>query len=80
MNFEQEIIALKERNTKVDIEKKWERSATRRIFIALLTYIFALVWLYIIRESSPILKSFIPVAGYILSTLSLPIIKNWWLR
>lgn len=80
MDFEQEILALKQRNLRVETEKEWERSFTRRFFISFLTYIIALVWLWIIKDSNPLLKSFVPVAGYILSTLSLPIIKNWWMQ
>jgi len=42
------------------------------------TYVVATCWLVIIQESLPLLKAVVPVAGYLLSTLSLPLIKKWW--
>jgi hypothetical protein len=33
-----------------------------------------------IGESEAPLKAFVPVGGYILSTLSIPIIKNIWIK
>jgi hypothetical protein len=78
MDIEQEIQNIKNRNQKVEIDKAWEVSLTRRLFIAAVTYGVALAWLGIIEEQSAWLKAFVPVAGYALSTLSLPFLKNWW--
>lgn len=78
MNIEKEIEAIKERNQRVEIDKAWEVSWTRRLFIAAVTYIIASVWLVLIHDTDPFLKALIPTVGYILSTLSLPIIKKWW--
>lgn len=80
MNFEQEIQLIKERNQKVSQDKAWEVSWTRRGFIAVMSYVVAAVWLIIIKDSYPLFKAFVPMAGYLLSTLSLPVIKNWWTR
>lgn len=78
MNIEQEILEIKERNKKVEQDKAWELSWTRRIVIAAITYIIAAAWLVVIHEPNLWWKAFVPVAGYILSTLSLSAIKNWW--
>jgi uncharacterized membrane protein YkgB len=80
MNLEQEVQNIKERNQKVEIDKAWERSYTRRLTIAVITYIVAYAWLVMIAEPLVALKAFVPVAGYILSTLSLPIIKTLWIK
>ena len=79
MNLEQEILDIKQRNHKVELDKKWETSFFRRFVIALITYVFAALWLRVIYESNLWWKAFIPVAGYLLSTFSLPPIKRWWL-
>lgn len=79
MEIEKEIEAIKERNVRVESDKAWETSWTRRIFIALITYVVAIVWLMLIHEAIPFLKAVVPVAGYILSTLSLPVVKRWWI-
>lgn len=78
MNIEKEIEIIKKRNKKVEGDKAWEISWTRRVFIAIATYVVAVIWLILIEENIPFLKAFVPTGGYILSTLSLPIIKKWW--
>lgn len=80
MDIEKEIQAIRERNQRVEIDKAWETSWTRRIFIALVTYIIAGVWLVLIHDTYPWLKAFVPTAGYVLSTLSIPFVKKWWGR
>ena len=74
-----EISTLKERNRRVGIDKAWETSRTRRIFIASVTYGTAVLWLYVISEHNILLKAVVPTAGYLLSTLSLPILKRYWI-
>lgn len=80
MNVEQELEKITERNKRVEADKAWEGSWTRRVFIMLITYVIALAWLIIINELSAPLKAVVPVAGYILSTLTLPSVKNWWIK
>jgi hypothetical protein len=81
--FEQiseEINRIKERNNRVELDKAWERSFTRRFTIMALTYVVAVIWLLMIDESDEFLKALVPVFGYLLSTLSLPFAKRFWLR
>lgn len=75
-----EFDAIKKRNARVEMDKAWEISLTRRIFIAALTYVVAVAWLVLIHETNFLLKACVPVVGYVLSTLSLPIIKDWWIK
>lgn len=77
-NFEEEIKALKERNKRVELDKAWEVSWTRRLFIMILTFIIASIWLLIINENHILLKVMVPVLGYLLSTLSIPQLKKIW--
>ena len=76
----EEIVKIKERNNKVEVDKAWETSLTRKLFIGAATYIIASVWLVIINDTDPFLKAFVPAAGYLLSTLSLPFVKKWWTK
>ena len=80
MDIEQEIQSIKIRNQKVEVDKAWERSWTRRISIAFVTYIIAVIWLLMIHDTMPWLKAFVPSVAYILSTLSLPFVKNSWMK
>lgn len=80
MNLEQEVGAIVERNKRVEKDKAWEVSFIRRVFLVLVTYVVALVWLVVIHESLAWLKAVVPAAGYLLSTLTLPSLKKWWLK
>lgn len=79
MNVEKEIELIKERNKRVELDKKWETSFTRRICICILTYIVVITYSYLIRYYDNILlSSLVPVIGFTLSTLSLKLIRNIW--
>lgn len=77
--IEKNILTIQERNTRVELDKAWERSWTRRVSIMILTFIIASIWLYIINESYVLLKAIVPTLGYLLSTLSIPQIKKIWI-
>ncbi len=68
------------RNQRVELDKAWERSSTRRISISAITYVVASGFLYLIGVTDFYLAALVPVAGYVLSTLSLPFIKEWWAK
>jgi hypothetical protein len=77
--LEQEIEEIKKRNVRVELDKKWETSKTRKICIAILTYIVVIIYSSIIsRTSNVLLSSLVPVMGFILSTLSLKAIRKIW--
>lgn len=77
--LENEIIKIKERNKKVELDKKWETSLTRRICIMILTYIVVIIYSYLIRNNNDIyLSSLVPVIGFTLSTLSLKLVRKVW--
>lgn len=66
------------RNHRVELDKAWETSWTRRLIIAFLTYLTASVFLKLIGNGEPFLNALVPAGGYIFSTLSLPFVKTWW--
>lgn len=79
MNFEKEINEIKERNKKVETNKAWETSWTRRVCIMLLTYIIVILYSFSINKINNIfLSSLVPVIGFFLSTLSLNIVREMW--
>ena len=78
-NLEEEINNIKKRNKKVELDKKWETSLTRKICICILTYIVVIAYSYIVRNYSNILlSSLVPGIGFSLSTLSLKYIRKMW--
>ena len=77
--LEKEIINIKERNKKVELDKKWETSFTRRLCICVLTYIVVVIYSVLIDKINNIwLSSLVPVIGFTLSTLSLKLIRKFW--
>ena len=76
-DLEKEIEKIKERNKKVEKDKAWETSLLRKISIAILTYIVVVIYSYLTTNFSNIfLSSLVPVIGFLLSTLSLKLIRN----
>ena len=69
---------IEERNRRVELDKAWEKSITRIIFISIITYIVAFFVLYSIGVSKSYLSALIPTLGFILSTQSIPMIKKYW--
>ena len=79
MNLEQRIEKIEERNKRVELDKKWETSLTRKICIMIITYIIVVTYSYLVRNYDNILlSSLVPVIGYSLSTLSLKLIRKIW--
>lgn len=78
-DLEQEIKDIKSRNKRVELDKKWETSLTRRICICILTYIVVITYSYLVRNYDNIfLSSLVPVIGFTLSTLSLKYVRKIW--
>ena len=76
MNLEKEIIALKNRNIKVESDKAWETSFTRKFCIAVLTYLTISLFFYMGKFPEPFLSAIVPTLGFLLSTLSFSLIKK----
>ena len=78
-NLEKEIAEIKERNKRVELDKKWETSWTRKICIMFLTYLVVVLYSFIIQKFNNVwLSSLVPVFGFILSTLSIRFIRKIW--
>lgn len=78
-SFNKDIEEIKERNKKVEADKAWEVSWTRKLFICFVTYFIAAFWMHLIGESGIWLKACVPTGGYLLSTLSIPFLKKIWI-
>lgn len=76
--IQKELEVIKNRNRKVEQNKAWEISFFRKVSIIVITYIVASVVMYFIGVQKFLLNALIPTAGYLLSTLSLSFLKNWW--
>lgn len=75
-----EILALKARNKKVEADKAWETSWTRRAIVAIVTYIIVAAWLAMLDVPHHMLNALVPVIGYLLSIMTLPMLKQHWIE
>jgi hypothetical protein len=74
------LIAVEQRNSRVEADKAWETSWLRRGLIATITYGCAVILLTILGHQEAWLHATVPVMGYLLSTLSLLFAKRLWLK
>lgn len=75
-----DIEAIQKRNARVEADKAWETSWARRLCIALMTYIIAAIYMQSVGLGNAFLGAMVPTGGYLLSTVSLPFAKNYWLN
>ena len=78
--LEARIKKIEQRNTKVEADKSWETSWTRRFLLAAMTYITIVLFFYVAELPKPFVNSIVPTVGFVLSTLSLPYFKKIWIK
>lgn len=63
------VAALEARNKRVETDKAWETSSTRKAAIVAVTYLVVLVFMFIIENDEPFINAIVPSLGFFLSTL-----------
>lgn len=76
----EEIKLIKERNKKVELDKKWEQSFTRRALLVIFTYLAIGFYLQAINIPRAWLNAIVPAVAFLLSTLTMPFFKKLWLK
>ncbi len=76
--LEKEILLIKTRNKKVEMDKAWETSWTRKFLLMIFTYLAISFYLRAINIDKPWLNAIVPSIGFLLSTLTLPFFKKIW--
>ena len=78
--LEEKIRKIDERNKKVELDKSWELSYSRRILLMLFTYFSIGFYLHAVKIPQPWLNAIVPSVAFMLSTLTLPFFKKLWLQ
>ena len=78
--LEERIRKIEERNKKVEKDKAWETSLTRKILIAIATYIVISLFLWIANIPMPLENAIVPTVAFFLSTLTIPFFKKMWIK
>jgi len=71
---------IQERNARVESDKAWETSWTRRAVIAIGTYIIIGGYLNFLGVVNAWMHALVPPIAYLISTLSLPVFKTIWMN
>jgi hypothetical protein len=77
-NLLDRIEKIEQRNKRVEIDKKWEGSWTRKIAIMSLTYAVVVTYLFAIGNDNPWINAIVPPSGFLLSTLAVGKLRIWW--
>lgn len=78
--LEERIAKIEKRNKLVETDKAWETSTLRKILIIIMTYIFAVLYLTIADTTNPYFGAVVPCVGFYLSTQSIKLVKELWLK
>lgn len=78
--LEQRLAKVEERNARVEGEKRWETSLARKVSIAVITYITLALYFAFVLQVNPWINAIVPTVGFLLSTMSLSLIKKLWLK
>ena len=74
------VAAIEGRNARVEADKAWETSFARRGALVLFTYLAVGAYLAAIGVRDAWLNAIVPAVAFMLSTLSLPYLKEIWLK
>ncbi len=79
-DLEIEIQKIKDRNIRVEANKAWETSWTRKFIISVLTYLVISIFFLFAKISNPFVNAIVPALAFLLSTASLSFFKDLWMR
>ena len=74
------IVEIQESHRRVEAEKAWEVSWTRRFFIGFFTYIVTVLFFSLIGVPRPILSGFALFCGFVISSGLLSFIKRGFIK
>ena len=78
--LEQRIAKIEARNSAVELNKAWETSWTRKVLIAVFTYLAIALYFQFVVRIEPWLNAIVPTVGFLLSTLTMPFFRKIWER
>lgn len=79
-DLEHRLQLIEARNQRVESDKGWETSWTRRLSIMTLTYIVVAFYFHFVIHINPWINALVPVMGFLLSSLTISALKTKWLK
>lgn len=78
--LEKELEKIKWRNQKVEADKAWETSCSRKILVAIIIYTIVVIVMYLLKLENIFVSAWIPTAWFLLSTLTINIVKKMYIE
>ena len=78
--LETRVKQLEDRNKKIEGNKAWEISFSRKVVLIMFTYLAIGIYMYAVNLPDPWLNAIVPAVAFMLSTLTLPFFRRIWLR
>ncbi|MBI4415071.1 MAG: hypothetical protein HY566_02425 [Candidatus Kerfeldbacteria bacterium] len=79
-DLESRVLEIESRNRKVESDKAWETSWTRRLLLTAFTYLAVAVYLRAIAVPRPWQNAIGPAVAFMISTLTMPWFKGLWIK
>lgn len=79
-NIEERLQKMEVRNRKVESDKAWETSWTRRILLSLFTYLAISIYLWAVGIPDPWANAIVPATAFMISTFTMPFFRKLWIR
>ena len=78
--LQKEIAEIKSRNIRVEQDKAWEVSLTRKIWLSVITYSVVVLSFLVAQLPNPFTNALVPAIGFLISTVTLKFVKNFWIK
>lgn len=80
MELEQRVKNIEDRNKKVEEDKAWETSITRRVLSMIFSYVAVGIIFQILEVPKPWLNAIVPALAFMIQQLSMPVLKRMWIK
>ncbi len=78
-NLEKRVAAIEARNQRVELDKAWEVSWTRKLVLFCIIFLLTFLFLLLIRDDRALGNALLAAVGIFLSTLTISYLKTWWI-
>lgn len=80
LSTEERLAIIERRNKRVELDKAWEISITRRILVTIATFVVIGLYLSWLGVNRPWLNAIVPVLAFIISTFVVQQAKSAWIN
>ncbi len=78
--LQSKIEKINKRNQRVEADKAWETSWTRKLVILVFTYVVMVIFFTFAQLPKPFINAIVPAIAFVISTLTVSLFKQWWLN